>query len=38
MEYEIPLKYGVNQCIGDTLGPGGLFKTLRTLPAWIDIV
>lgn len=37
-EYEIPLKYGVNQCIGDTLGPGGLFKTLRTLPSWIEIV
>ncbi|MEC0242221.1 alpha-galactosidase [Paenibacillus dokdonensis] len=37
-EYEIPLKYGVNQCIGDTLGPGGLFKSLRTLPSWIDIV
>lgn len=37
-EYEIPLKYGVNQCIGDTLGPGGLFKTLRTLPAWVGIV
>lgn len=37
-EYEIPLKYGVKQCIGDTMGPGGLFKTLRTLPAWIDIV
>lgn len=37
-EYEIPLKYGVKQCIGDTLGPGGLFKTLRTLPAWMDIV
>ena len=38
MEYEIPLKYGVKQCIGDTLGPGGLFKTLRTLPAWLEIV
>lgn len=38
LEYEIPLKYGVNQCIGDTMGPGGLFKTLRTLPAWRDIV
>ncbi|GAB6989115.1 alpha-galactosidase [Paenibacillus pini] len=37
-EFEIPLKYGVNQCIGDTLGPGGLFKTLRTLPSWIEIV
>ena len=38
LEYEIPLKYGVNQCIGDTLGPGGLFKTLRSLPAWLEIV
>lgn len=38
MEYGIPLKYGVKQCIGDTMGPGGLFKTLRTLPAWLDIV
>ncbi|CAH0120147.1 Alpha-galactosidase [Paenibacillus sp. CECT 9249] len=37
-EYEIPLKYGVKQCIGDTLGPGGLFKTLRTVPAWLEIV
>jgi alpha-galactosidase len=37
-EYEIPLKYGVDQCIGDTIGPGGLFKALRTLPAWIDIL
>ncbi|MBL8161498.1 MAG: alpha-glucosidase/alpha-galactosidase, partial [Anaerolineae bacterium] len=31
-------KYGVNQCIGDTIGPGGIFKALRTLPAWIDIL
>lgn len=37
-EFEIPLKYGVKQCIGDTMGPGGLFKTLRTLPAWFDIL
>lgn len=26
LEYEIPLKYGVKQCIGDTLGPGGCSK------------
>ena len=32
-DYDIPLKYGVDQCIGDTIGPGGLFKALRTLPA-----
>jgi alpha-galactosidase len=37
-DYQIPLKYGVDQCIGDTIGPGGLFKALRTLPAWIDIL
>lgn len=37
-DYEIPLKYGVDQCIGDTIGPGGLFKALRTLPAWLNIV
>ena len=37
-DYEIPLKYGVDQCIGDTIGPGGIFKMLRTGPAWLEIV
>ena len=37
-DYDIPMKYGVDQCIGDTIGPGGLFKALRTLPSWIDIL
>lgn len=37
-DYDIPLKYGVDQCIGDTIGPGGIFKYLRTAPAWIDIL
>lgn len=37
-DYEIPLKYGVDQCIGDTIGPGGLFKALRTAPAWLEIL
>jgi alpha-galactosidase len=35
---DIPAKYGINQCIGDTIGPGGLFKALRTIPAWLDIL
>jgi len=35
---DIPLKYGVDQCIGDTIGPGGLFKSLRTIPAWLEIL
>ncbi|WP_442888360.1 alpha-glucosidase/alpha-galactosidase [Congregicoccus parvus] len=33
---DIPLKYGVDQCIGDTIGPGGLFKALRTIPVWLE--
>ena len=37
-DYEIPMRYGVDQCIGDTIGPGGIFKALRTGPAWLDIV
>jgi alpha-galactosidase len=32
---DIPLKYGIDQCIGDTIGPGGLFKTLRTAPVFV---
>ncbi len=32
---DIPLKYGIDQCIGDTIGPGGLFKSLRTIPVWL---
>jgi alpha-galactosidase len=37
-DYDIPLKYGVDQCIGDTIGPGGIFKALRTGRAWLDIL
>ncbi|TFH13290.1 MAG: alpha-galactosidase, partial [Lentisphaerales bacterium] len=36
-DYEIPLKYGVDQCIGDTLNPGGVFRALRHIPALIEI-
>src|SRR5438309_9856840 len=32
------MRYGVDQCIGDTIGPGGIFKALRTGPAWLDVV
>ncbi|QBD74658.1 alpha-galactosidase [Ktedonosporobacter rubrisoli] len=37
-DFELPMKYGINQCIGDTIGPGGIFKALRTGPAWLDIL
>ena len=35
---DIPFKYGVDQCIGDTIGPGGIFKGLRTIPSWLAIL
>jgi alpha-galactosidase len=38
MDYEIPLKYGVDQCIGDSLGPGGIFRGLRTIPVLADLI
>ncbi len=37
-DYEIPLKYGVDQCIGDSLGPGGVFRGLRTAPVMIEML
>jgi alpha-galactosidase len=36
-DYHIPLKYGVDQCIGDTLGPGGIFRGLRHIPVLVDV-
>src|SRR4029078_11399365 len=35
---DIPARYGVDQCIGDTVGPGGVFKGLRTIPVWLDVL
>jgi alpha-galactosidase len=36
-DVEIPHRYGVDQAIGDTLGPGGVFRALRTIPVLLDI-
>jgi len=36
-EIDIPHQYGVDQCIGDTLTPGGIMRCLRTLPAQAGI-
>jgi alpha-galactosidase len=36
-EIRIPEKYGVEQAIGDTLGPGGIFRGLRTIPTLLDL-
>jgi alpha-galactosidase len=38
LDNDIPSKYGVDQCIGDTIGPGGLFKALRTVPVFIEVL
>jgi alpha-galactosidase len=37
LDYKIPLKYGVDQCIADSLGPGGIFRGLRAIPVLVDI-
>jgi alpha-galactosidase len=35
---DIPLEFGISQNIGDTLGPGGLMKGMRTIPVYLDIL
>ncbi len=37
-DIEIPRKYGVDVCVGDTRGPSGIFRFLRTLPPMLEIV
>ncbi len=34
---EIPLRYGIDQAVGDTAGPGGVFYFLRNVPAIVEI-
>ncbi len=36
-DIEIPKKYGVDTNIGDTRGPSGIFRALRTIPVMLDI-
>ena len=36
-DIEIPKKYGVNINVGDTRGPAGIFRALRTIPVMLDI-
>ncbi|MBN1883483.1 MAG: alpha-galactosidase [Deltaproteobacteria bacterium] len=36
-DVEIPMKYGVDICVGDTRGPAGIFRALRTIPVMLDI-
>ncbi len=37
LDIDIPLRYGVDQCVGDTLCAGGLMYAQRTIPALLDI-
>lgn len=37
-DIEIPKKYGVDVCVGDTRGPSGIFRFLRTAPVMLDII
>ncbi len=37
IDFEIPARYGVRQTIGDTLGIGGIFRALRTIPVMLAI-
>src|SRR5690606_18731488 len=35
-DFEVPKKYGLRQTIGDTVGIGGIFRNLRTIPVLMD--
>ena len=37
LDFEIPKKYGLKQTIADTLGIGGIFRGLRTIPFMLDL-
>ncbi len=36
-DIEIPREFGIDQTVGDTLGPGGIFRGLRTVPALREV-
>lgn len=37
LDFEIPIRHGLRQTIGDTLGVGGIFRALRTIPVMLGI-
>jgi len=37
LDFELPLSHGLRQTIGDTLGIGGIFRALRTIPVMLGI-
>jgi alpha-galactosidase len=36
-DIEIPTRYGIRQPIGDSVGPGGILRALRSIPVLLDI-
>jgi alpha-galactosidase len=36
IDFEVPKRFGLEQTIGDTLGIGGIFRGLRTIPVCLD--
>src|SRR6266705_104378 len=37
IDFEMPKRYGLQQTIGDTLGIGGIFRALRTIPVMLEM-
>lgn len=36
-DIDVPLRYGIDQCVGDTLAPGGIMYGQRGIPVILDI-
>ena len=37
LDFELPQRHGLRQTIGDTLGVGGIFRALRTIPVLLGV-
>ncbi len=37
-DIHVPLKFGIPQNTGDTVGPGGIFRALRTIPVMVGMM
>jgi alpha-galactosidase/6-phospho-beta-glucosidase family protein len=37
LDIAIPERYGIKQSVGDTVGPGGIVRSLRNIPVMVDI-
>jgi alpha-galactosidase len=37
VDYEVPAKYGLDVCVGQCVGPGGVFRALRSIPVMVDV-